>query len=203
MAAATTVAASAKSDSTTGLKRVSIHPSSSNTTTHVNHADGHEPTHETPVSNLKNNNSSLKKKSKEQHLLTCNKSASLTRPSLTSSMRPDSKCDHCGHVKCINRREHLRLSSLGDGRKLNRNNSCSSDRGVRYRSRSASSTSYVSRSLENHESQSVTSLDANDLTCLRGGEPNIRDRIEYAQIFLEAIGNASTQTNSNSSRFVS
>lgn len=161
---------------------------------------------------LKNHNSSLKKKAKEHHLLTCNKSSLLAGSNVqphvasnsTSTLR-DSKCDQCGHSKCINSSNHSRDITQpisADGKRLCRNNSCSSDRGSRYRSHSASSATFVTRSLDNNESVSTSSLESNTA----GGpgiERSIRDRIAYAQIFLEAIGNASTQRNSNSSRFVS
>lgn len=157
----------------------------------------------------KNATSSLRKKSKEPHLLTCVKSASVALANShncgkSSASRRESKCEQCGHIKCfnsVNSRDHV-LSKTNESTNLCRNNSNVSDRGSRFRSHSASSTSYVTRSLDNNETRSITSLDSNDVGC-NGDELSIRDRIAYAQIFLEAIGNASTQKNINSSRFVS
>lgn len=144
-------------------------------------------------------------------MLTCNKSASITNNcqiASTSARRnsnSNSKCDHSGHAKCINsmnHSDHLQMN-LDNKRRLRRNNSCSSDRGVRYRSHSASSsTSYVSRSLDQNTTISNTSLDSNDLGSNESVQ-SINDCIAYAQILLETMGNASTHINNNSSRFVS
>lgn len=161
---------------------------------------------------LKNHNSSLKKKSKEHHLITCNKRTLVTSTNVQSNIGSnstatlrDSKCDQCGHTKCFNSMNHSRdtIQPISvDEKRLCRNNSCSSDRGSRYRSHSASSATCVNRKSDNNESLSTSSFESN-LLAAQSSERSIRDRIAYAQIFLEAIGNASTQRNNNSSRFVS
>lgn len=196
-----------KSDSTIILKAAITKKGTKNPC--ANAIDKQDGCFKEPPFSLKNHNSSLKKKSKEQHLLTCNKSASLTKnchsASTSARQNSNSKCEHSGHGKCSNsvhHTDHLQ-SHVDHKRRLHRNNSCSSDRGARYRSHSASSsTSYVSRSLDHNPTVSNTSLDSNDLDS-NDSEQSINDCIAYAQILLEAIGNASTQINNNSSRFVS
>lgn len=190
-----------RGESTTELKASTSKPSKSCIN---NRNDSHDSYQKECASNQKNITSSLKKKAKEHHLLTCNKSTSLTGANtqhhIASNLnkKNHSKCDQCGHSRCyntVNNRDSL-PTNLVDTKRLCRNNSCSSDRGIRYRSHSASSTT---RSLENNESISTASLDSNYMGCFG----SIKDRIAYAQIFLEAFGNACTQQNNNSSRFVS
>lgn len=107
-------------------------------------------------------------------------------------MKKDLQCDKCGNIKAI----------CGDG---SREISCHwSDEHVNNHSNNSFDNANFKSTNSKLKSESTHSLGrSSTFGSTTDIHSTIRRRIVYAQVLLEAFGNASTALNSNSSRFVS
>lgn len=147
----------------------------------------------------------------ESHLLGCSKSAQRDSEtaSVTSPYKLRTNCKRCGHYNCgklLNQDcEDLACNSKWTHSSPVRKMVAESDSIERLsRSRSLSVHTKKSRKYAININRFSSAISSTSLDTVGSGtQLKIRDRIEQADVFLEALGNASTSKNFNSSRYVS
>lgn len=148
----------------------------------------------------------------ESHLLGCSKSAQRDCDTgVTSPNKLRTNCKRCGHYNC-GKLANQECDGLACG-----NSKWSHSSPVRKmvpdtnsierltRSRSLSVQAKKSRKYATNVNRFSSAVSSSSLDTVGSGssQMRIRDRIEQADVFLEALGNASTSKNFNSSRYVS
>lgn len=145
------------------------------------------------------------------HLLGCNKTAQRDcDSSVTSPNKMRTSCKRCGHYNCgklLNQDcDDLTCNSKWNQSSPVRKMVSESDSIERLtRSRSLSVHTKKSRKYAINVNRFSSAISSSSLDTVGSSsmQMKIRDRIEQADVFLEALGNASTSKNFNSSRYVS
>lgn len=147
----------------------------------------------------------------ESHLLGCSKSLQRDCDTgVTSPNRLRTNCKRCGHYNCgklLNQDcDDLACNSRWNNSSPVRKIVTESDSiGRLTRSRSLSVHTKKGRKYGINVNRFSSAISSSSLDAVgdSSAQLKIRDRIEQADVFLEALGNASTSKNFNSSRYVS
>lgn len=147
----------------------------------------------------------------ESHLLGCSKSTQRDCDiSTTSPNKLRRNCKRCGHYNCgklLNQDcDDLACNSKWNHSSPARKTVTESDSTERLtRSRSLSVHTKKSRKYAINVNRFSSAVSSTSLDTIgnSSAQSKIRDRIEQADVFLEALGNASTSKNFNASRYVS
>lgn len=148
---------------------------------------------------------------RETHLLGCNKTAPRDcDTSITSPNKLRTNCKRCGHFNCGRLMNQDCDDLTCNSKWINSSpvrkmvpESDSMERLSRSRSLSVQAKKNRKYAINVNRFSSAISSSSLDTVGNNNMQLKIRDRIEQADVFLEALGNASTAKNFNSSRYVS